>query len=306
MAVMIKKVRVANPAPARRTATAKSGGKTKTGSVTMNLGQRNPSPNGTVRRRGTSPSRIRSTRPNPAHIFTLGLLGANPAKKTAIRATKEKQMKKKTSRARSTAKKTTSTRRTARKSNPSVVVIRETSGKPKSRRRTTAKRNSTDSRKATTRRTTRRRNASTVYGSKILSPVGIKMIGGGLAGVALTKVVGRFIPANLRIGGFIGDTLIAGLTSVGLGMAASRFLGAEVGNAVTFGGLMYTGSVFLNGVAPNLRVMDTPLALGAWAPANFVVPQNPITDGMQAQMALPAPAPGANLAGLQRAFGNAF
>lgn len=153
----------------------------------------------------------------------------------------------------------------------------------------------------------RRRNPS-VYGSRIGSVGSLKVVLAGLAGVAAVKIAGRFVPGQLRQFGGLGDAAITGALAIGAGMLATKFFGAQVGEAVTFGGLMMAGSVALNTVAPNFRVMEVPLALsgygnngmGMWMPARFPVPQNPITAGYV------APAPPSQVSGLSRAFPKSF
>jgi hypothetical protein len=140
-------------------------------------------------------------------------------------------------------------------------------------------------------RVMRRRRNPSEYGSRVGSAGNIKMILGGLVGIAAVKVAARFVPAQLRMGGGIGDSLITGGLAVGIGMLASRFMGAAIGDAAMFGGLMYAGSILLNAFVPGFRIMDVPLALsgmGDFAPARFAVPQNPISAAMQ--ISAPAPA----------------
>lgn len=235
-----------------------------------------------------SAKRRTRTRQNPALVVTLGAINPHERKNSNMARKRKKS---------STAKRRkVSVRRRSRR--PAMVANpRHRYAAPRRRK---------------VRRYSRRRNSSTVYGTSILSTNGLKMIGGGLLGVAGVKLVGRFIPAQFRIGGGLGDAVITGAIAVGLGSLTSRFASPVVGNAVTFGGLMYAGSLLLNSFAPNLRIMDIPLTLngmGTWAPARFPVPQNPIMAG---QMAVAAPANAASptarvaLSGHARGFGNAF
>jgi len=245
----------------------------------------------TVRRK-----RVATTyRANPALIYTLGAL--NPHTTGNTKGKKMATKKKTRARRKRTA---VAAPRRARRRNPRKVTRRVRAAAPAPRKR---RRNSAAGVRRRVRRYMRRRNSSSVYGTRILSSNGLSMIAGGLGGVAGVKIIGGFIPAGFRRFGVLGDTLIAGATAVGLGMLATKFLGQTVGNAVTFGGLMYAGSVGINGIAPGLRVMDTPLTLngmGVWAPASFPIPsQTVLTQGAY----LPAPAGAPNVDGMGGARG---
>ena len=157
------------------------------------------------------------------------------------------------------------------------------------------------------RRVTRRRRNPDVFGARPLSGGGIKLIAGGLVGVAAAKFLPRLIPSSITatMGNF-GGVVATGISAYVASIAAGKFLGPQMGQAVLFGGLMQTGSVILNMVLPGFAVAGVPLALGGGLgelmPGSFVVPQNPLR--------LPAPMAPANarvnLNGLSRAFGNAF
>lgn len=158
------------------------------------------------------------------------------------------------------------------------------------------------------RRVTRRRRNPDVFGARPLSGGGIKLIAGGLVGVAAAKFLPRLIPSSITatMGNF-GGVVATGVSAYVASIAAGKFLGPQMGQAVLFGGLMQTGSVILNMVLPGFAVAGVPLALGGGLgelmPGSFVVPQNPLR--LPAPMAAPANAR-VNLNGLSRAFGPAF
>jgi hypothetical protein len=154
------------------------------------------------------------------------------------------------------------------------------------------------------RRTIRRRRNPDVFGARPLSGAGMKLIAGGLVGVAAAKFLPRLIPGNiLSTMGNFGGVVATGVSAYVAGLAAGKFMGPAVGQAVLFGGLMQTGSVILNMVLPGIQFGGVPLALGELMPGSFVVPQNPL------RLPAPPPAPAnarVNLNGLSRAFGNAY
>lgn len=173
------------------------------------------------------------------------------------------------------------------------------------RRRRYARRNPMGKRRVARRS---RRNPE-VFGSRPLSGGGMKLIAGGLVGVAAAKFLPRLIPASITgtMGNF-GGVVATGVSAYVAGLAAGKFLGAQFGQAVLFGGLMQTGSLVLNMVLPGFAIGGVPIALsgglGDLVPGQFVVPQNPLR-----QIPAPAaPANGArvNLNGLSRAYGTAF
>jgi len=255
----------------------------------------------------TTKSRTRATsaRRNPTPlVYTLGFINPRPAASTS-RTRKRKNpvsrtKKGTTSMARSSRRRRGSSTRTKagrfarttavrrRRRNPSAAPVRR-------RRRTVSYRRRRNPAMVTRRRRSvrvmRRRRNPSVYGSRIGSAGNIKMILGGLVGIAAVKVAAKFIPAQFRMGGGIGDTLITGGLALGVGMLATKFLGGAIGDAAMFGGLMYAGSILLNTLVPGFRIMDVPLALsglGDFSPARFSVPQNPISAAMQ--ISAPAPA----------------
>jgi len=166
------------------------------------------------------------------------------------------------------------------------------------RRRRVARRN------PARRRSVRRRRNPDVFGARPLSGGGLKLIAGGLVGVAAAKFLPRLIPASITatMGNF-GGVVATGVSAYVAGLAAGKFLGPAMGQAVLFGGLMQTGSVVLNMLLPGLQFGGVSLALGELMPGSFPVPQNPLR-----QVSAPAAPANArvNLNGLTRAFGNAY
>lgn len=225
----------------------------------------------------------KTSRRNPALVVTLGQL-VNPRRRKNMARRKRRVAK--------------VTRRRVRRSRKAYPVA--VAANPRRRRRY-ARRN------PARRRSVRRRRNPDVFGARPLSGGGLKLIAGGLVGVAAAKFLPRLIPGNIlgTMGNF-GGVVATGISAYVAGMAAGKFMGTQFGQAVLFGGLMQTGSVVLNMVLPGFAVGGVPLALsgmGELVPGSFVVPQNPLRIP-----AAPAPATNArvNLNGLNRAYGTAF
>lgn len=235
------------------------------------------------RRKSSSRKRKSTRRRNPALVVTLGQL-VNPRRRKNMARRKRRVAK--------------VTRRRVRRSRKAYPVA--VAANPRRRRRY-ARRN------PARRRSVRRRRNPDVFGARPLSGGGLKLIAGGLVGVAAAKFLPRLIPGNIlgTMGNF-GGVVATGISAYVAGMAAGKFMGNQFGQAVLFGGLMQTGSVVLNMVLPGFAVGGVPIALsgmGELVPGSFVVPQNPLRIP-----AAPAPATNArvNLNGLNRAYGTAF
>ena len=125
----------------------------------------------------------------------------------------------------------------------------------------------------------------------------MKMIGGGMVGVTVTKMIPGLIPASIT--STLGSgSIMAVLVSIASAWVAG-FLAAKVdkefGDAVMFGGLMQAGSVALNAFLPSV---GGTFSLGDLVDGNYVVPQNPIR---AAGMGMGAP-----IARMQSAYGSAY
>lgn len=152
----------------------------------------------------------------------------------------------------------------------------------------------------------RRRNPS-IMGQSLTSKGALKLIGGGLLGVAAVKFIPSLVPAGLIPSGSPYVTvLVTGVAAVLSGWLIGK-VDRELGDGATFGGLMVAGSQLINALAPGLSIGGVPIGgLGDLMPGSFVVPQNPLR--------LPPPPPqpahggGArvNMSGLARAYGPAF
>jgi hypothetical protein len=97
--------------------------------------------------------------------------------------------------------------------------------------------------------------------------------------------------------------VVTGAVAFGAGFLAGK-VSKPLGDAVLFGGLMQTGSVALNAFLPGI-----PIGLGAFAPAAFGTPDNPIRRGIAAPVESPANASSGmrvGVSGLHRAFGTAL
>ncbi len=125
-----------------------------------------------------------------------------------------------------------------------------------------------------------RRNP-TLFGNQLGSKTTLKILGGGLIGVAATKFIPTLIPGSLTgaipMGSF-GPFVISGISAMAAWFIASK-LDASFGEGVLFGGLMQTASVALNAFLPNLMIAGVPIALGDLVEGRFVVPQNPLRNG---------------------------
>jgi len=145
-------------------------------------------------------------------------------------------------------------------------------------------------------------------GMSLTSKGALKLIGGGLLGVAAVKFIPRFIPANLLPGGgspYV-TVLVSGVSAVLAGWLIGK-VDKELGDGAVFGGLMVAGSQLLNAIAPGLSIGGVPIGgLGDLMPGSFVVPQNPL----RLPPPPPQPAGGGSgvraMSGLARAYGSAF
>ena len=242
----------------------------------------------------------RSTNPAPV-ILTLGAMNPRKTKrrKNTVAATKKHKKRR--------AKATTKRRRRVA-SNPKRHYTR---------RRRTAKRH--NKRRNPTRvvyvkkRTNRRRRKNpNLFGHSITSKDTLKLVGGGLLGVAAAKFIPTVLPTS-SLGSLatssIGRTVITGVSAVAAGWLVAKF-DAELGSGVLFGGLMQTASVAMNAFLPSFTVGGVPIALsgmGDLLPGQYAVPQNPIRAAIPPP-APPVPPPGARITmnGLSRAYGVAY
>lgn len=224
-------------------------------------------------------SRRRVSRRNPALVVTLGSLNPTRRKSTVAR-----KRRKKSANPRRHAR-----RRTSR-SAPRMFVMAP--------RRRGRRRVSSNPRRRRAVYSRRRRNPS-FMGTNVTSGAMLQMVAGGLVGVTAAKMIPRLLPAGLRTGNFMN--VIATLASaVAAGMLTTRFVNANIGSAVLFGGLMQTGSVALNAFIPGLGGQ---FSLGELMAGGFPVPQNPIRAGIAAPVANSARV---TMSGLTRAYGTAF
>lgn len=140
------------------------------------------------------------------------------------------------------------------------------------------------------RRNGRHRNP-TLFGNSLGSTSSLKILGGGLVGVAAAKFVPQVLPTSLTSsisGSTIGMIFLSGASALASWWLAAK-LDTSFGEGVLFGGLMQTASVALNAFLPNFTIGGVPIALGDLVPGQFVVPQNPLRGRSMA--ALPAGTP---------------
>jgi hypothetical protein len=230
-------------------------------------------PNPKRRRKANKAKRhVRRTRRNPALVLTLGAV--NPQRRKSVAQHKRKRRK-------ATARRNPSRRRTR------IVVA---SAPRKHRRRTNPRRHA--------RRGHRRRNPQ-LFGSQLTGANTVKMIGGGLVGVAAAKLLPTLLPAGMVSGNIMRVVVTGASAFVAHYIAKMAKLGDQVSGAVLFGGLMQTGSVALNVLLPN--TLAARFSLGELvASQNPCVPNNPLR-------AMPAPTTPGNripVSGLSRSFGS--
>lgn len=234
---------------------------------------------------------VRRKRRNPALVVTLGALNPRKRRKTSMARTKHRRRR-------------AHNRRTVvhhRRRRRSVVAT----ANPIHHRRRRRVHNPRRRRVVIHRRHNRRRNPE-LFGSRAFSAEGLKMVAGGLLGVAAAKYIPKLIPTTLTstLGNF-SAVVLTGISAWLAGFLVGKW-DKKIGDAVLFGGLMQTGSVALTMVAPGLSIGGVPIALsglGDLLPGQFVVPQNPLRIP-----APPMPSAKANvtMSGLARAFGPAF
>lgn len=208
------------------------------------------------------------------------------------------------------AVKTRKRRRSVRAANPrrrrrnSVKVIvrrrRRASANPRRRRR----RVSANPR----RRSYGRRRNPQMFGRQMNAFEVTKAIGGGLAGVAITKAVPNMLPASLVSSSPFMTSITSIVVAVGSGMLVKAILKNDpiIGDAVMFGGLMQAGSVLLNAFLPSvgtvIGLQGLGNGMGDLVAGRFPVPMNPIMAGQSAGMlAAPSVTPSAAHAASQQA-----
>ncbi len=127
-----------------------------------------------------------------------------------------------------------------------------------------------------------------------------KAVVGGLAGVAITKIVPGFLPQGLISSPILKVAVSGGVAYLSYMLGKKVGLKEETASAVLFGGLMQTGSVAIASFFSGIPVVNR-LALGDLVPGRFTLPENPLR--------LPPPPPTnarVTTSGIQRAFGYSY
>jgi hypothetical protein len=255
-------------------------------------------------RKASRPRRRR--RSNPALIMTLGSI--NPRKRRTIKVAGKRRNRRRATNPRRRVRRTSNVRRVVRRRrrtvnrrrNPRKVYV----ANPR-RRRYTRRRRVNSSRRRRVGGYRRRRNPA-IFGQSSPSAL-FKMVGGGLVGVTVTKMIPAYIPASitstLGSGSFMAIAVSAA-SAFAAGFLAKKFMGTEFGDAVLFGGLMQTGSVALNALLP--ASISGQFSLGDLVNGNFVVPQNPIRAAQMAQVAAAAAAAAPIKPGMGAAYPSAY
>lgn len=147
------------------------------------------------------------------------------------------------------------------------------------------------------RRHGRRRRNPEFFGGRVASVGSIKVVLGGLVGVAAAKFLPTIVPASITGSSQIIRVVLTGASAYVASKAAEMFkLGPQTTSAVLFGGLMQTASVALNAFLPSIGRQIGLSGLGEIVPGSFPVPQNPLR----------LPPPRVTTSGLNRAFGSAL
>ena len=182
---------------------------------------------------------------------------------------------------------------------------RRTSVNSRRRRSTSARRRRNPTRVVVTSRSRRSRRRS--YGRRRRNPAVfgasspkslLLLIGGGLVGVTAAKMIPAMIPVPMLTSSPIMRVITTGAVAFIAGMIAKKG-NAQFGEAVTFGGLMQTGSIALNSFLPSVGAriaLQGGRGVGDLVDGSFPVPQNPIRAAF-------APAARVTTSGLTRAFG---
>lgn len=249
-------------------------------------------------------SRTVKRSPNPAWVVTLGP-AINPHQRSSktVPAAKRKSRAKRHVKAhrknrrrvaarnphRARTKPAARRRRTRRASNPKVIV-----------RYRTKRRNS--------RKGVKRHRNPDLFGARLGSKDSLKLIGGGIAGVAATKFLPTMIPPTMApqlLTTNLGRTAVSFVAAFASGWVASK-LDHRFGQGVYFGGFMQATSVALNAFVP-AAYKALGIGLGDFVPGRFTVPQNPVAISQAPSGHLPAPSGSrVTMSGLARAYTAAY
>lgn len=230
------------------------------------------------------------TSPNPLVVTLKPLSARNPQRRNTVAKRAVKANRRRVTASRRTHNKKRRTR------NPRPVMVARRA--PNRKRRTTRRNPATRIVVMAPRRQNRRgvRQNPNLFGSSLGSKNSMKLIGGGLLGVAGTKfiptwVMGSSLGASLSgIGSStFGRVIISGGAAL-LVWKGLAMVDPVIGEGALFGGLMQVASVALNAFLPNLTIGGVPISLGDLVEGRFAVPQNPIRGGMNRMLPAPTPA----------------
>lgn len=160
-----------------------------------------------------------------------------------------------------------------------------------------------------------RRKNPRIFGAQRSTGEVVYMVLGALAGMVSTKFLPTMFPrfSNTNLGRTLTSLVSAVLTYLVAGALLKDGKNEYIADSVLLGGLIQTGSVALNAFLPGAaRQVGLAGGLGAFQPAQFPVPQNPILAAASERPVLPAAVPPATAqkmgssSGIGRAFGSAF
>jgi hypothetical protein len=130
----------------------------------------------------------------------------------------------------------------------------------------------------------------------------VKAVVGGLAGVAVAKMLPGFLPTSISGNKIAHVAATAASAFLAQFVAKKIGLGEPIADAVLFGGLMQTGSDLITSFLP---AQFNSLALGYLTSARLTLPENTIKNIAAQAGAVPVHAR-ITQSGLARAFGTAF
>jgi hypothetical protein len=130
-----------------------------------------------------------------------------------------------------------------------------------------------------------------------------KAVVSGLAGVAAAKFLPTLIPSQYMTGNLV-RTAATGVSAF-VAQQVAKWITKDpvINEAVLFGGLMQTGSTALNAFLPGLA---SQLGLSGIVDAHWTIPENPLRQLPVAATTAPSGDARMGVAGLARAYGNAY
>ena len=159
------------------------------------------------------------------------------------------------------------------------------------------------------RRKAKNPGGASLFGSSLTSKNGLMILGGGFTGLVIAKTLPTLLPSSSIGSSGTGQFVLALASAWAAAWAGRKFVSAQFGDGVLFGGMIQAGSIALNAFLPSVY-SSLGIGLGELMPGKFPVPQNPIRAALAARQIAAPVAPGSTprvaMSGLTRAFGSAF